>query len=258
MLPDSAAGKQGKCPACEAEFPIVAAAASGPADWPQQSEDQGPRGDSLVRCPTCERTLAFEPSLAGQAIICPTCQSRLRMPSRAGQLADRTTAAAFEQGPEPSSPWSDWTAPRPPAAPPGSENPYSPVAGPAAPQNSYLTPAIALVTLAAPWALVMSVGLLAGILQLLTGDDLLEGIFELGFLGIALASSIATLLGGIAMIRRRNLPLAKLGAMAALLPCTGCFVLQLPFAIWALVVLNRPAAQRDFNVAPSDTPERLP
>lgn len=257
MLPDSAVGKQGKCPACEAEFPI-AAAAGGPADWPQPSEDRERRGDSLVRCPTCERTLAFEPSLAGQAIICPTCQSRLRMPGTAGQVAEQASGSTFEQVPGPSSPWSDWTAPRPPTAPPSSANPYSPVAGPAVAQNSYLIPAVVLVMLAAPWALVMAVGLLVGILQLLTGDDLLEGIVELGFLGMALASSIATLLGGIAMIRRRNLPLAKLGAVAALLPCTGCFVLQLPFAIWALVVLNRAAAQRDFNPAAGGSPERLP
>lgn len=180
------------------------------------------------------------------------------MPSRADQVAERVSGSTFEQAPGPSSPWSDWTAPRPPAAPPGSVNPYSPVAGPAAPQNSYLTPGIALVVLAAPWVLVMLLGFLGRTLQLLTGDDLLEGIAQMGMVAVALASSIATLLGGIAMIRRRNLPLAKLGAVAALLPCTGCFLLQLPFAIWALVVLNRAAAQRDFAPAASEAAERLP
>lgn len=256
MLPDSAAGKQGKCPACEAEFPVVAA--SGPATWAQQPAEQEQRDASLVRCPTCERTLAFEPSLAGQAIICPTCQSRLRMPSTPGQVADPATGPTFAQGPDPSSPWSDWTSPQPPAAPPGSENPYSPVAGPAVPQNSYLTPAIVLVMFAAPSVLVMSLGFFGGALELLMGGDLLEGMARIGLISLALAINIATLLGGIAMIRRRNLTLAKLGAVAAMLPCTACFVPQLPFAIWALVVLNRAAAQRDFNRTPGGSPERLP
>ncbi len=57
-----------------------------------------------------------------------------------------------------------------------------------------------------------------------------------------------TLAGSLQMIQRRNLLLARIGAWAALYPCGMCSILQVPFAIWALVLLYRANAPADFSL----------
>jgi hypothetical protein len=64
---------------------------------------------------------------------------------------------------------------------------------------------------------------------------------------VAIFANVATFYGGIQMLRRRNLGWAKLGALTALYPCGLCTVLQLPIAIWAIVILFRETAKYDFS-----------
>lgn len=53
--------------------------------------------------------------------------------------------------------------------------------------------------------------------------------------------------GGIQLARRRTWPVAVVGAIMALVPCTCGFVVGLPIGIWALVVLFNPAVRAAFR-----------
>lgn len=66
--------------------------------------------------------------------------------------------------------------------------------------------------------------------------------------GLGSLSQMLAIAGGLQMIQRRNLLLARIGAWAALYPCGPCSVLQIPFAIWALVLLYREHAPADFSL----------
>lgn len=50
--------------------------------------------------------------------------------------------------------------------------------------------------------------------------------------------SIAMIAGGYSMIQRRRKWLATLGAIAALLPMCGCFILPAGAGVWALVAMH--------------------
>jgi hypothetical protein len=53
--------------------------------------------------------------------------------------------------------------------------------------------------------------------------------------------------GAIQMIRLKGYGMAKGGAMAAIVPCCSIFCLNMPFGIWALVVLNQSDVKRMFR-----------
>ena len=53
--------------------------------------------------------------------------------------------------------------------------------------------------------------------------------------------------GAVQMLRRRAYPLALTGTIIAMLPCSPCCVLGLPFGIWSLVVLLDPEVKKLFE-----------
>jgi hypothetical protein len=55
------------------------------------------------------------------------------------------------------------------------------------------------------------------------------------------------LFGAIKMTRLQSHSLAIATCVVAMLPCGCCCVLGLPFAIWGLVVLNKPEVKSQFN-----------
>jgi hypothetical protein len=67
--------------------------------------------------------------------------------------------------------------------------------------------------------------------------------------GIAMAiCDVIVIAAAIAMLKLRNFALAKTGAIISVIPCCGpCFVLGLPFGVWALMELNRPAVRNQFE-----------
>ncbi len=67
----------------------------------------------------------------------------------------------------------------------------------------------------------------------------------IGVAGIACASVIIYGANQMKNLRSRGWALA--GCIAALVPCWGCWILGLPFGIWALVVFNKPEVQRAFD-----------
>lgn len=53
--------------------------------------------------------------------------------------------------------------------------------------------------------------------------------------------------GAFKMMRLENYSSVMIGVVFAMLPCNGFCLFGLPFAIWALVVLNRPEVKRAFS-----------
>ena len=54
------------------------------------------------------------------------------------------------------------------------------------------------------------------------------------------------LFGAIKLLRLQNHGLVMVAVVAAMLPCSCCCLLGLPFGIWALVVLNKPEVKSHF------------
>ena len=60
--------------------------------------------------------------------------------------------------------------------------------------------------------------------------------------------NVAIALGAISMIRLTSYRSAMVAAILSVIPiCSPCFVLGIPFGIWAIVVLNRPEVRRRFK-----------
>lgn len=240
-LADRAVGKRALCPSCRSEFRVPELQ---PLVEPSPSWSEQPPLDPLVRCPACERTLAYEPALAGQAIICPTCGRRLRMPAPGESVVDLGTASTRPAFGRPTS-----TA-VPTSFPEQSENPYAsgPILGPLPPQATapYAAAGVMLMILSASGLIFGSVLFcLAFIGAIVLGAG--EALLMLLVLSLAVVSHGLTIAGGLQMVRRRNLLLARVGAWAALYPCGMFSIFQVPFAIWALVLLYRANAPADFS-----------
>lgn len=65
--------------------------------------------------------------------------------------------------------------------------------------------------------------------------------------------SIGMIVGGWAMLKRTSWALALTGAICALIPCSTCCCIGLPFGVWALIVLLKPEvkAAMGASVTPS-------
>lgn len=64
---------------------------------------------------------------------------------------------------------------------------------------------------------------------------------------LSIACHAMTFIAGWKMMQRQSLSTARFGAILGLVPCGVCFVFQIPFAIWAVVVLYRAEAPTDFE-----------
>jgi hypothetical protein len=59
--------------------------------------------------------------------------------------------------------------------------------------------------------------------------------------------NVGVIAGGIQMIRLRGWNTARGGAVAACVPCFSALCLNVPFGIWALIVLFQPDVRRMFK-----------
>lgn len=65
---------------------------------------------------------------------------------------------------------------------------------------------------------------------------------------IILVANGVILVAAIKMRNLRNFPLSMLGAILAVIPCIGpCYLLGIPFGIWALIALHQPGVKEDFR-----------
>jgi len=264
-LPDSTAGKRALCPRCSSEFRVPLAFDSSfsgddPPDFSSGGERRddigpalgpirrGPSGfnQSLIRCPSCDRTLAVDPTMAGHPIICPTCKRRLRVPTaweaaeggssniRYGTLDERVAAAPWQASPTAANPYV--AAPVQPAA-----------LGPAVSQTNYALPGMLIMVLTAFESLFLVFAFAGLMADALAGGAKGDTVFALSFLSVSLLINALVFGGGFQMTRRQSLGWAKGAAFAALLPCGLCTIFRIPVAIWAIVLLSRSVAEDDFG-----------
>lgn len=258
-LADSASGKRALCPNCSTEFrvPDLPLSDNGPVPSSPAQDANLPSGTSvvsgsLIRCPACDRTLAIDPSMAGQPIICPTCKRRMRVPVANESSAPTADDLGYSPGTSPSQ-YSDHFDPL--VAPPLGSDPYAaiPSLSGSIPGmqtgTNYALPGAILAIFGALGTLVFGlalVGVLIGVFGQKAPMELDDFVLTLLFSVTSITAQLLTFVGGVQMMRRRQLGWAKLGAYAAIYPCVICVLVQLPIAIWAIVILNREIAVYDF------------
>jgi hypothetical protein len=76
---------------------------------------------------------------------------------------------------------------------------------------------------------------------------------QIGSIVLPLVCQLLAILGSVAMIARKKSGLAWAGAISGLLPfCGPCLGLSIPFAIWAMVLLQRPGVVAAFQANSSN------
>jgi len=78
--------------------------------------------------------------------------------------------------------------------------------------------------------------------------DAIVGFAIFGVWGlVAIVCHAMTFVAGWKMTQRQSLSTARFGAIVGFVPCGLCFLFQVPFAIWAVVVLYSSDAPADFE-----------
>jgi hypothetical protein len=142
-----------------------------------------------------------------------------------------------------------------PFAEPAPANPYAAPKYPGAFQAPFRDAAYAQARVQGPaLALLITFGLMLALsmtmlvvflVALATGDNNEpEALFQFVF---SIPMSGLVVYGAYKMRRLENHGLAVAAAVLAMIPCSGCCVLGLPFGIWALVVLNDPSVKAAFH-----------
>ncbi len=179
-----------------------------------------------IECPRCGSRLGIDRSACGKRAICPLCQGEFAVPEMPPQTPLDVGFSTVDDG---------------------DSNPYAATlhGGEYRSRANYALPASFLLMFSLI-GLMISVPFLISVLDAF-GANLAGWSGFLLWNGLTVFTHTAALIGAIQMLRRRRLGLAKIGAIAALNPSTTCFVIQLPFAIWAVVVLFREQAEIDFD-----------
>jgi hypothetical protein len=74
-----------------------------------------------------------------------------------------------------------------------------------------------------------------------------EGTLGAGISAIGIVLSILIAIGASKMKRLESRGWAMASSIIAVIPCTGCCVLSVPFGIWALIVINKPEVRDNFR-----------
>jgi hypothetical protein len=134
-------------------------------------------------------------------------------------------------------------------------NPYAPPAAhlsSGSPANPLLIPGICLLILSSFFLFCIVVSVPGQIVRIRAIDtSTSQGVGEMtgsvASLILWLLMNVGVALGAISMIRLKSYRSAYSAAVMSVIPiCSPWFVLGIPFGIWALVVLNRPAVKQRF------------
>lgn len=118
--------------------------------------------------------------------------------------------------------------------------------------NPLLIPAIILLTLSLLFVLLILASIPGQIARMRAIDTSTpEGagrmVGSVGGLTLWLLMNLGVVLGAISMIRLKSYRSAYTAAVFSVIPfCSPCFLLGIPFGIWAIVVLNRPEVKQRF------------
>ena len=132
-------------------------------------------------------------------------------------------------------------------------NLYAAPAGPAQPTNPLFVPAIVLLVLSIIYLLIVVLSLPIQVVRFSNVDaSTPRGVSQLtggiGSLVVWIAMSLAIIAGSICMLRLKGYSGAMTAAIVSVIPlCSPCFVLGIPFGIWAIVLLRRPDVRNRFT-----------
>ncbi len=122
-------------------------------------------------------------------------------------------------------------------------------------------PALALIIVTSIWMVLLVLGLIFSLFLVVSGaaEDL-QGqnqfvangtsvvMVRMVFCCILLALNGVILMGALKMRNLQSYSLAMTAAILAAVPCCGlCYILDIPFGIWAIVVLNKPEVKDAFR-----------
>ena len=142
-------------------------------------------------------------------------------------------------------------------------NPYSAPNSFQAPneaRSSVAGPAMALIIVSSIWLVLITMGIAFNIFLLASGmvDQMVQpggGITKEMQVTLRLVFAVCigiangvVLYGAIQMRKLENLSLARMSAIISVIPCCGpCYLIGIPFGIWALVVLGKPEVKSAFR-----------
>ena len=144
---------------------------------------------------------------------------------------------------------------------PDKEEAFSPFAAPATEivsgeieEVSFLAPAILIISLSIPTALLYTFSSISSILQI-TADTTIDDARRAGVLAGALfafiilvGSQLVLLAGSLNLIKRYSSGFAWVTAIISLIPCMGsACVLGIPIGIWLIILLRKPGAVEGFT-----------
>ena len=85
-------------------------------------------------------------------------------------------------------------------------------------------------------------------------DDEAAGMLALAVWGLGCAASgLVMVLAGVGLARRRSPGLGRLAGALALLPCSPCCLLEVPFGAWLIYTLSQPDVEQLFDPQPSSS-----
>ena len=95
--------------------------------------------------------------------------------------------------------------------------------------------------------IVIGVGYLTGQIQPPAGY-LSQVAFRAAWSLLILVSNVIILIGSINMLGLKRYDVCRLAATLAIVPCIGpCYLLGIPFGVWATIVLNKPEVREAFD-----------
>jgi predicted Zn finger-like uncharacterized protein len=223
-----------------------------------------------VSCPSCSRQLLVPDELQGRSVRCPSCETVFTAQAESSAPASpppppRSAPDDFERirqdtggtsREEPDDrPWThdrreDEYYDRPEL---GRRPSY--YGGQGSALDAVSGPATALQVVAGIKLALMILGT-CGLVFLLAGgqnrggngpDQRRQLVLNLGSVVIGIVQAGVILWGAGCMKRMENYGAAMTASIVALIPCSGCCILLIPFGIWSLVVLSKPEVKASFR-----------
>lgn len=258
------AGKTGSCPKCQSRFMIPAATTADPLTPPRVPS----RSNAEIQpCPGCRAKLTVAASDLGLDVECPYCKSVYR--AMAGTTAAKTPASRRARQRLEDDIEDEEDRPRYRDEDDGDDDEIDRRRRRrrrhAAAEEAVSAPAIGLMVVGALVLLygiaVLAINMLDFNNQKAFAQNRFGGNrnqnnagFQVGFQIGYVAATILPVISGLGMITAGiNLKRLKMqwtvwfGSIIAMLPCSICCLLGLPFGIWTITVLNRPDVKRAFE-----------
>ncbi|MHC4177836.1 MAG: Yip1 family protein [Planctomycetota bacterium] len=262
---DATAGTRILCPACGA-FSTVPAPSAGQSPVPPNEQEAG--APIEFRCTGCSKLLRTAAHTAGKHAKCPECGTIVPVPEPGTRPLEETlphpgrAAPPSEEVGTPFAPGGETAAAGDP------ENPYAAptqygqppsrpfAASDAMAANRVAGPAIALIVTGALGVAAQLLALAVNLIQM--GGGLPaggQGPMPMAVpAGVNVASAmigmilyIVVIMGAVKMKNLESYGFAMAASIIAMLPCSCCCLLGLPFGIWSLVVLSDAGVKAAFR-----------